>query len=57
MFGAGGVPCGLFLYFRFEGDWWKGGSILGGLVTGIVLDKLYEGRFRKLQAYEANDAA
>ena len=53
----GGVPVGLLFHFRFGGDWWwLAGGVLGALLIGIPLDKLYDGRFRKLEKCETKDA-
>src|SRR6266850_8194051 len=53
----GGVPFALFFHFRFGGDWWwMVGGVLGALLIGIPLDKLYDGRFRKLEKCETKDA-
>jgi hypothetical protein len=53
----GGVPVGLFFQFRFGGDWsWIAGGVLGALLVGIPLDKLYDGKFGKLEKCETKDA-
>lgn len=52
MTGVGGVPVGLYCYSRFSGDWWLLGGVLGALLVGIPLDKIYDGRFRKLEKCE-----
>jgi hypothetical protein len=57
MTGIGGVPGGLFFYFHFGGGWWIVGWVLGALLIGIPLDKIYDGRFRKLEKCETKDAA
>jgi hypothetical protein len=57
MISIGGVPAGLFCYLRFGSDWWIVGGVLGALVTGIPLDKIYDGRVRKLEKSETKSAA
>jgi hypothetical protein len=57
MVGVGGVPMSLLFHFCLDGVWWILGLALGGLLAGIPLDKLYDGRFRKLEKYEAKDSA
>jgi hypothetical protein len=57
MTGIGGVSAGLFCYFCFRGDWWIVGGVLGAFLTGIPLDKIYDGRFRKLEKRETKSAA
>ena len=36
----------------FTGEWWQAGVIVGGIFTGITLDKFYDGRYRKLEKHE-----
>lgn len=55
MIGVGGVPCGLFFHSRFGGDWGLVGGVLGALLTGIPLDKVYDGRYRKLEKWYGSD--
>ena len=55
--GVGGIPLGLLFHFSLGRYWGVVGLAVGGLLTGIPLDKLYDGRFRKLEKYETEDAA
>jgi hypothetical protein len=57
MVGIGGVPAGLLCYFWFGGNLWFGGGVLGALLVGLPLDKIYDGRFRKLEKFETKTAA
>jgi hypothetical protein len=50
MAGIGAVPCALLSYSLFGGDGWMPGGLLGALLTGILLDKTYDGSFRKLES-------
>ena len=54
---VGGIPLGLLFHFSLGGHWSVVGLAVGGLAIGIPLDKLYDGRFRKLEKYETEDAA
>lgn len=53
----GAVPIGLIFYFYLGGYWAVLGVAVGGLLVGIPLDKLYDGRFRKLEKYETEEVA
>jgi hypothetical protein len=55
--GIGGIPFGLLFHHFFAGNLWLAGWVFGGLLVGIPLDKFYDGRFRKLERYEAKNAA
>ena len=52
----GAIPLGLLFHFNFGGYWGVAGVAVGGLLIGIPLDKLYDGRFRKLEKYETENA-
>ena len=58
--GFGGVPFGLLFYHFFAGGFcggfWLAGWVFGGLLIGIPLDKFYDGKYRKLEKYEAKNA-
>jgi len=55
--GIGGIPLGLLSHHYFAGGWWLPGGAFGGLLSGIPLDKFYDGRFRKLEKCETENAA
>jgi hypothetical protein len=48
----GAIPFGLIFWFFVSHQAAVAGGTLGGLLTGIPLDKFYEGHFRKLEKCE-----
>jgi hypothetical protein len=54
--GIGGIPAGLILHFWLGGRWWFAGWILGGLLTGVPIDKFMDERFRKLEMDKTKNA-
>ena len=48
----GAIPLGVLFDYSFGGEWWLAGSLVGGLLTGLPIDKFIDDRYRPLEKCE-----